>query len=825
MIFIPFVIILFILSFHSLQEPECRKENILNASDIERIGNMRSNEFHNIDIHMKEDLTMDSAAPLNGTPSITRLDDGGILEFVTSRPLYGDLPVKGVVDEERNAFKLFLTTIYTGNTVSSLTIRIFDGPQEVASSTFADGDFRTNPKMIFYDPTVAPENLYTFHEGNNIRVRINVSIEEGPLSGSVTISYDSTNTDSHLSLFTHQVREITHDTYRDDIKINTFEPNLPDSTRYLDVKGDVTDIIGDYDIMGIEIFIYDPENTQIGNVTGVLDAGVEDEVTSFAARWEYEPGHPAGKYTIKAVIIDNNLNHVNSTLTFTMAKYGIYLSSDEYERAAMAGSKAVFDITIRNTGGDEDTILLEVKVKPSSWAHSMEDQVTVSPGSFRTAELSITIPADSKEGDSCTVEVTASSQGDPHVEATLPENIRVAAVTRYMFTAVLNDDKAQEIGNGDTANYRFTVSNLGDKDDSVIIEIPEAPRDWGAGMTGDIVTVENNDTYPMTYIMELPEGGERDATLTVTSPDAPTDNTRAELTIRFTSENESAMSLTRTTITTTQTTIEEILELQPDKVEGTSEYDGDDEEFETARFEIEIENPALEKWTIDLDVEADHEASEWDVQYPSTLEVSPGSRRTAAILITPAANAIATEKDDEGIEFRLDADVRGKEGANMRSSVHLRVKVGQFYSMILSLRDEGTKTINRGGSEVSFDLEIKNTGNGRDRMEFGTNDASSWTVDFSPREIELAPEETKRITVKVTAPDEIEDGTTKVIRVEAAGEGDTVEKLTLKVDIEIGIRERFDDLVRDIDFWVIMGLFLAVVLLLVRIRYTLKKKE
>ena len=98
-------------------------------------------------------------------------------------------------------------------------------------------------------------------------------------------------------------------------------------------------------------------------------------------------------------------------------------------------------------------------------------------------------------------------------------------------------------------------------------------------------------------------------------------------------------------------------------------------------------------------------------------------------------------------------------------------------------------------------------------------------MNFSPGKIELAPDETKKTTVTITAPDEIEDGKTKEIQVEAAGEGDAVEKLTLKVNIEIGFSERFDDLVRDIDFWVIMGLFLAVVLLLVRIRYTLKKKE
>ena len=606
MIVILFVMTLFILSFHSILETDLRKENILNTSGNEQLGNMRSDEFHNIDFHMKEDLTMDTAAPLNSTPSYTRLYDGDILEFVSSRPLYGDLPVKGVVDEDRNAFKLFLTPVYTGHTASRLTIRIFDGPQEVASSTFADGDFLPNQKMIFYDPTVAPDNLYTFHEGNNIRVRINVTIEEGPVSGSVTVGYDSTNTESHLSLFTHQVRDITHDTYRDGIKTDIFEPNLPDSKRYLDVKGDITDMIGDYDIMDVEIFIYDPETTQIGNVSGAVDAGAEDERTSFTVRWEYEPGHPAGKYTIKVVIIDNNLNRINSTLTFSMSRYGIYLTCDEYERAAMAGSKAVFDITVRNTGGDEDSILLAAQVKPSSWTLSMEDRVTVSPGSFKTAELSVTIPVDSKEGDACTVEVTASSEGDPGVEGTLPEHVRVTAVTRYMFTAVLHDEKEQEIGNGDTAYYSFTVTNLGDKDDSVIIEVPEPPRDWGTTMTGDIITVENNDTYPTTYLMELPKGEERDATLTVTSPDAPTDNTRAELTIRFTSENESAMSIARSTTTTTPTTIEEILVLQPDTVEATSEYDANHEEFETVRFEIEQVTPAARMGLPALPVEIMH---------------------------------------------------------------------------------------------------------------------------------------------------------------------------------------------------------------------------
>ena len=796
-------------------------------SSLENLDNTipgRSDEYHDVDVYLKDDLTMDTKPPVNNTPSITRLADGESVEFVTSRPLYGDLPVKGMIDGERNGFKLFLTTIYTGNTAASVTIKIYDGDTEVASSTFVDPDPTTKQKMIFYNTAVAPQNLYTFQEGNNIRIRINASVDEGPFSGTVAIRYDRTNTEiaqiSRLSLYTDQIASVEHDIYHDDVKTDSFEPNLPDGKRYLDVNGEIDDIMGDYDISSVNIFVYDPEMGETGNATADLDPGVEDAIVTFHARWEYDSGHPAGRYTIKVTITDNSMNIMNSTLHFDMAEYGVMLTCNEYEKSGMAGGEVVFLITVRNTGGEDDTYTFDCTANPSYWSCTIEDGISVPPGSIVETELKVKVPSNTNEEDTAIIELSAVSESEPGIKKSLPEPITVTATTKYMFKVELNDEEEQVVKNGGSALYGFTVSNIGDKDDSIIIDVPESVLDWNVEVSGDVVRTSPEGTYPESYLVEMDKNDEKEITLAVSAPDNPTDNVRNVLDIVFTSRNESSMSLTFSIITTTPTTTKERLVFREGITEATSEYDGAAKTFETVSFSIVIDNPGQNEWQVDLEVEMDNEALDWFVKWPVLVTLPPGAEKKVSIEITPSSDALAS---DTGLEFIVKGKIRGGEGASARASRSLYVKVGQYYSIVFGLEGDSEKTVRKAENSVSFLLEVRNTGNGRDTIKLVSKDGSNWRISISDTSITLKPGDRKKITVTVTASDGIKDGDEKEIIIEASTEGSVSREVMLKVNVEIGLKEHFSELIRDGIFWMIMGLFLAIVYLFIRTQRTLRK--
>ena len=825
------VLAIFVISPLSskINDPEFRNGSIYDIMETRNSKDEeRSEEYHNINLYLKDDLSLDTAPPLNNTPSIIRLIDGDSVEFVSLRPLYGNLPVMGDTVGTENCFEISVTTIYTGNADASITIKILDGQTEIASSTFSDEEFRSNPKKIFYIPEAAPERTYTFQKDNHIRIKMNVSIEDGPgpvLDRVVTVSYDSTstNTDSHLILFSQQIREITLDTYKDDVKTTDFEPNLPDSKRHLDVKGDVINIMGDYDIRAIEVIILDPEHVPIGNVSADIHTGEEDDRVSFIARWEYDTGHPAGTYTVRLVVTDNSMNTVNSTLIFTMVRYGVYLTCDEYEKWGMAGSKVSIMIIVRNTGDREDIFTLEKEVVPSFWSASMDEEITVSGGTMETAELVATVPVNAKEGDVCSIDVTATSLNAPDIEGSLPRSIKITAITQYMFTAELTGDSEKQVDNGNTVSYRFKVENVGDKDDSIIIEVPQPPRDWTAEMEKGMVKISPNGSYPRIYLLELPQGEEKTISLEITAPDAPTDNTRAELMIRFTSQNESLMTRSVTTITTTPTIVEERLELTSGKSEGTSEYDADGGEFEPVRFDLEILNPGPREWQAVIDIAHDNDYSDWEVDILDTLKIPPGSKKSFTVEIVPPEDEPATEQNEKGGKFTVSAQVIGAEGQVLEDTAFLFVRVGKFYSFSFKVTGRSDTSVSKPGKESTFQLELSNQGNGIDEIRLEHDDASNWGIKFSAEKVSIESGATETVTVTVVSPKDSEDGDVNRISLIAIRDGNEIKRVSIEVMVEIGVKEHFATLMRDGVFWMIMGLFAVVVFLFFRTRRTLKK--
>jgi len=277
------------------------------------------------------------------------------------------------------------------------------------------------------------------------------------------------------------------------------------------------------------------------------------------------------------------------------------------------------------------------------------------------------------------------------------------------------------------------------------------------------------------------------------------------------------------TITTTPASVEERLELTSASSEGTSEYDANGGEFEPVRFDLEILNPGPREWQAVIDIAHDYDYSDWEVDIPDTLKISPGSKKSFTVEIVPPADEPATEQNENGGKFTVSAQVIGAEGQELEDTASLFVRVGKFYSFSFKVTGRSDTSVSKPGKESTFQLELRNLGNGIDEIRLEHDDASNWGIKFSAEKVFIESGATETVTVTVVSPKDSEDGDVNRISLIAIRDGNEIKRVSIEVTVEIGVKEHFSILMRDGVFWMIIGLFAVVVFLFFRTRRTLKR--
>lgn len=781
----------------------------------------RSDPYYDVDIHLKEGGMMSTLPPEDNNPVIERLEDGDSISFSTVRPLYDDLPVRPLSDEGKNAIKVRLASLYTGSTTCWMTVRIFDGDEEMAASTFKNDEIRTNPKLIYLDTAIAPDEEYIFHKGRHIKLKINVSIREGTLAGSTTLSYDSMNTDSHLSLYAQHIGGITFDAYKGDDVSRYFHPNPPEEERHLTLWGEMSDVLGDYDIGTIAAEFYDADMTMVDNVTGEVETGEEDAIVSFSVIWKYDPGLPPGEYTAKMIATDNSGNNASGTSNFHMERYGIRLRSEDGGKTGVPGSELSFSLLLRNIGGVNDTVGLTADPDPSecSWNVSLQTPVRLDPGEMKEMGLKVRIPNDVGGGAECRLTVTAVSGGDPSVSVNLSKPLVARVQRSYLFKVEPEPPLQLEVPNGGRATYGLTVVNTGELNDTLRLELSEPPSGWEAGIDGDVWAVAEGN-YPRIYLLGLNSGEEKEVSLLVQAPEGPGGNGEAKIELDLISQNDSKLAATVTTLTTTPEEGQLLLKVPvPRKL---CAFDEKRSKFETVSFELLVRNGGSAESNIAIGVEPNIPG--WEVEHPVTVTVSPLSEEEFNVYMTPGSDTPASLASD-GTEFKVTARRGGSGEGEDTVSESIFVEVEQYYSIEMEFTGASEKEITKRAPSTEFRILVKNRGNGPDRILLDNGDASRWTVEFTEEEILLSYGMTRNVTVTITAPDDAADGDEKRVEIFASGHGEERVSLTATVAVRISTWERFDGLITDIDFWVILGLFICVVVVVLRIQFRLKREK
>jgi len=293
---------------------------------------------------------------------------------------------------------------------------------------------------------------------------------------------------------------------------------------------------------------YDPWDWESAPSTTLISNVAQHEMRTFTVDVEISEDAEEDEYArIRVTATSQNAGYsyaidaemwCNTSVT-NGRTYGITIETDDSERTVTPDNTVTYDVTVTNTGNEEDTFTLSVTEPPAGWDASLDQyEVILGGGAFTLLHLSVTAPAEAQEGDWAAVTVEGYSQMRDHHRASLDTNTTIRIPVRAVDIAV--DVYNLQDNPGVAVVYTLTVYNNGTDPDSYDLAITRKPAQWQAELN-------------VATLADIPAGADDTATLTVTVPLWALDTDFAEVDVTATSQGNDSKSDMITTNTTVNT--------------------------------------------------------------------------------------------------------------------------------------------------------------------------------------------------------------------------------------------------------------------------------
>jgi subtilisin family serine protease len=159
--------------------------------------------------------------------------------------------------------------------------------------------------------------------------------------------------------------------------------------------------------------------TQLSDPSFTLAPGASEVVQVQVTIPAGAQGGDQDEVSVTATSQGDPAESASSTLTtFVQALYGVELSPTSTTLSGKPGETLTHEITLTNTGNLEDTFTIDLGGQ--TWVTvPSSTSVTLAAGASTTVQVQVTIPAGAMNGEYDTVTVTATSQGDPAITASM----------------------------------------------------------------------------------------------------------------------------------------------------------------------------------------------------------------------------------------------------------------------------------------------------------------------------------------------------------------------------------------------------------------------
>ena len=668
------------------------------------------------------------------------------------------------------------------------------------------------------------------NDGDNA---INLELDSGKDGESPSRLIVTTNPVTEIDIVTESYNLETSD-LNDLITTENFQPNLPVDFSKVFVSAQALNAFGTYDITNFRVTVFDSDDNElfVGNTD--LDEPDDNSGTNDFEElvWNYnDPAEPSenhngkGIYTVRVAAIDQQGNEFYVDKPIQMDAYGIYSYTPQTEQSVAVGGDVSYQITVRNSGDENDKFTIEPSETSDNWVVSPQTWTsnTLSPGDEQTVAFTVSA-ADSAEmvGKNTIVVFTGRSENSvTPVNFDLETKTSVGAayeISMYFDDPSIGQAVTSFSANGvagDWNQYQLSIANQGQATDSVQLISQDVPPDWE-------IEFEYNDLRDGSItVTDIPRLGDGYNVANVTiwaKPAQGGDIDTASIEFIGISQGNTTKSDTATLVLTRSFGLS--LSLVPQSSSGIFINKQAGQQFEV---DLLLESAVEGDHTIQLYM-GDNFPDGWSHSFKengATVtegSISGGESKSLDLFITVGSQAVYKEDGDV-----FDAYAKDISDSSVVAKKQLTVILA--YSGGFELSSLKYKESLGPDESYTFKLTIENKANANDKFTLSaTSVPSGWRVLFIDGNVfEVEAGRIITVSVKVEVGDEAKDGDQETITISIFSEISNQNKQqSFVVDVEQGFTARLTTAISDL--WYIF-VFLALIIVVGAISYNQQEDD
>ena len=406
----------------------------------------------------------------------------------------------------------------------------------------------------------------------------------------------------------------------------------------------------------------------------------------------------------------------------------------------LAGANGTFDLLVDNTGMGTDTYTVTQVAGPAGWL-SFDDQATVGPAETGTVPMMVDVPTDADEM-TYHFDLLVESK-----DATVNTTVGVDVEVMVNGIVVTVDTSEHDAFRQDTVNFVVTLNNTGQGNDTYALALEGSGVPW-ASMGQQSVFVQEGSEGEMIVQVDVPDDadeGDYLVNLTATSSDGETSDVVTLVVHVFVD----AVAIEAN---------ENLLEAWPG---------------EPVTFTFIITNDGQGRDTFTLTLKG--EAADWATLSKTLIGIDEGKNDTVTVgVIVPAG------EDEDFYDLVVRAtSANGVTTATSSVEVQLWVSGVGLESIVTS--KDGYR-----GEALTFIFTLSNTGDGTDVISL-TYRSPSWPglVTFDNNMVSLDEDAWANITLTVTLPDDIDEGTYSLTITATSEDDRTTDTIQFEVEVTV----------------------------------------
>ncbi|MEM4729176.1 MAG: CARDB domain-containing protein [Thermoplasmata archaeon] len=424
----------------------------------------------------------------------------------------------------------------------------------------------------------------------------------------------------------------------------------------------------------------------------------------------------SGTYTNVIKVTSRGYSFATANVTLTTKidiRYGLETTWDAIQKTTGPGGRVTFNVTIKNTGNNQDTFSLSA-LTFTTWVTFDNDNISIIPASLSTVMMTVNVPAGQANQDYI-ITVEVKSRGNDTLKRS--QDIKVTVSERFG-VGLSSEDTSKDCGQGDSVVYTIRVKNTGNVLEDIDLKVVEGNyKEWA---------------QLSVFSVQLRESEDREVAVTVRVPSGQAAGTY-DVTIKAEVRGHTDFSAQIVLSTSVFYGVE--LTTKEAKKKGKAN--------EIVTFNVTVKNRGSGNDTFDLSILDPY--SSWLVGFDYDL-FELGKDKSRLVQVT-----IRIDKDALMQDYMI--SLKAMSDGDITKSAVLTLTITVERTPALKLESADTEETVRPGQSVAYTFRLTNDGNGQDtfKLKVQEGDYITW-ASVSKETTILAVDQYEELTLTVSVP-------------------------------------------------------------------------